>query len=49
MRTMKILINSPNVCFRMSIVVKSEYSGKVTKIEASIGVLWVANVMFYQN
>ena len=38
MRTMKILINSPNVCFRMLVVVKSEYSHKVTKIEASQGI-----------
>ena len=32
---MKILINPPNVCFKMLIVVKSEYSHEVTKIEVS--------------
>ena len=41
MRPMKILLNSPNVCFNMLVVVKSEYSHKVTNIEASQGVLLV--------
>ena len=41
MGTIKILTNSPNVCFRMLIAVKSDYSHEVTKIEASHGVLLV--------
>ena len=45
---MKILVNSPNVCFRMLIVVKSEYSHEVTKIEASQGVLLADDTIFDQ-
>ena len=45
---MKILINSPNDRFRMLIVVKSEYSHEVTKIEASQGVLLVDITIFDQ-
>ena len=48
MRPMKILLNSPNVCFNMLVVVKSEYSHKVTKIEASQGVSLVDVTIFDQ-
>ena len=48
MRTMEILINSPNNCFRMLIVVKGEYSQEVTKIEASHGVLLLDVIIFDQ-
>ena len=48
MRAMKKLINSSNVCFRMLVVVKSEYSHKVTKIEVSQGVSLVDNTIFDQ-
>ena len=48
MRFMKILINSPNVCFRMLVVVESEYSNRVTKIEAYQGVSLVDVTIFDQ-
>ena len=48
MGTMKIPMNSTNVCFRMLIVVKGEYSQEVTKIEASQGVLLVNETIFDQ-
>ena len=45
---MKMLINSPNVCLRMLIAIKNACCHKITKIEASQGVLLVDNIIFDQ-